>query len=87
MLYILYSCALTLSQTFQQFSNPEKYVILIKVTVRFILSPVSGVMSPLRMRQHVDLPEAVINRLYTQLKPHFYETLVRSWLFFTVLTG
>ena len=37
---------------FQQFSNPEKSVILIKVTVRFICPPVNGVI-PLYQRVYV----------------------------------
>ena len=37
---------------FQQFSNPEKSVILIKVTDRFIWSPVNGVIPPLPKRTH-----------------------------------
>ena len=50
MSYILFSCVLTLSQMFP--TNSEKSVILITVTIRFIWSPVNGVIPPLPKSKH-----------------------------------
>ncbi len=45
-LYILLTCVLTLSQTFQRMYNPEKYPILTSDTDRVLASPANEVIHP-----------------------------------------
>ena len=52
MLYILLSCVLTLSQMFPTIFKPREICNLIKVTDRFIWSPVDGVIPPLPKSKH-----------------------------------
>lgn len=44
--YVFFSCILRLSQIFPTSSNPEQSVILFKITLHFICSPVNDVISP-----------------------------------------
>lgn len=67
MMYILLSCVLTLSKCFKRCTNSEKSIILIKVTVCVIWSPL---IFPLLMHR---LPVAVSNGIFNQFEATFLQ--------------